>query len=379
MKILQTIPYFNKASGGPVSCTYQLVKGLNDIGVETDILSFLPAKGDVLAYDEFIKYLPDDRKTPLWLSRNMNERMDDSIDDYDIVHVNTIWTWPSHLPVGKSKKAGKLLVISPHGMLYPQALKVSGWKKKLISSLFLRKDIRKADCIHATSMEEAWHIRDFGVSNPIAVIPNCICVENYPEPRNKSNQKRRFGFVGRLNPIKNIDILIKAWISLGEKTNGCELEIIGGGEPEYEKYLKDIASSNKMHNISFLGFLSGNELHSAVRNLDYQILPSKSENFGMVVPEALICGVPVIASKGTPWEILEKEKCGWWVEPTVESIAEAIDQVIYIPEDARREMGDRGRQMVMDNFSSSAVALKMKHLYLWLLGKASKPNFIYED
>lgn len=379
MKILQTIPYFNKASGGPVSCTYQLVKGLNGIGVKTDILSFLPAQEDMLANDSFIKYLPDDRKTPLWLSHNMSRTLNKTVNDYDIVHVNTIWTWPSHLPVGKAKKAGKPLVISPHGMLYPQALMVSGWKKEIISKLFLRKDLSKADCIHATSEEEARHIRDFGVSNPIAVIPNCICVENYPKPRKEPNQKRRFGFVGRLNPIKNIDILIKAWISLGEKTGDWELEIIGSGEPEYENYLKSIAKSCKNQNIIFKGFLSGDELHTAVRNLDFQILPSKSENFGMVVPEALVCGVPVIASKGTPWGLLEKYNCGWWIESTETSIAETIYEAIETTEDRRREMGKNGRNLVMDKFGSIAVANKMHELYKWLLGAADKPDFVYED
>lgn len=378
MKILHTIPYFNKASGGPVSCTYQLVKGLDDIGLDTHILSFLPPQDDILAKDRFIKYLADDRKTPLWFSRNMSQRLVASLHDYDLVHVNTIWTWPSHLPVSKAIKAGIPLVISPHGMLYPQALKVSAWKKKLISALFLKSDLKKADCLHATSPQEATHIRDFGITKPIAVIPNCICIDDYPAPRTRLNQKRRFGFVGRLNPIKNIDLLLKAWISLGGKTRDCQLEIIGSGEPEYEKYLKSIALGSTTHNIRFLGFLSGEKLHTAVRNLDFQILPSKSENFGMVVPEALICGVPVIASTGTPWQLLETEKCGRWVEPTTEVLRSALLWAIELPEDLRHNMGERGRNFVIENFSSTAVAAKMKNLYQWLLGQAPKPHFVYE-
>lgn len=379
MKVLHTIPYFNKASGGPVTCTYQLVKGLVNNSIDATILSFQPSPLDMLAEDKFINYLPDDRKTPLWLSSNMSKALELTIRDFDLVHINTIWTWPSHIPVNAARRTEKPLVISPHGMLYPQALNVSGWKKKIIGNLFVRDDLRKADCIHATSEDEMRHIRNYGIEKPIAVIPNCICVEEYPLPRIKKNTIRRIGFTGRLNPIKNIDLIIKAWAKLGHRTDGCELVIIGEGDKEYANSLKQLAKDSDINNITFTGFLSGQELKEAILHLDFQILPSKSENFGMVVAEALLCGVPVIASKGTPWKILEEKNCGWWVDADVDSLTTAINNAISIEESTRLEMGQRGRELIVKQFSSRAIALKMTELYNWLLGRSPKPDFVYED
>lgn len=376
MKILHTIPYFNKASGGPTSCTYQLVKGLVETGIESEILSFLPAKNDIIAFDNFIRYLPDDRKTPLCLSWNLSNELKRIIHNYDLIHINTIWTWPSHISVNRAKSAGIPIVISPHGMLYPQALKVSSWKKKLIGRLYVNDDLKVADCLHATSEEEAKYIRDYGLTNPIAVIPNCLDVSNYPHPRTSSNAKRQFGFTGRLNPIKNIDLLLAAWYRLGDKTQQAELIIIGDGEQNYVEALKDYVRQKRMRNVTFTGFLSGERLQNMVQSLDFQILPSKSENFGMVVPEALICGVPVIASKGTPWSVLDERECGWWVDATIDSLANAFVKAMNISEEKRVIMGQAGRELVLEKYSSDAVARQMSELYHWILSSGKKPSFI---
>lgn len=376
MKVLQTIPYFNKASGGPTSCTYQLVKGLIENGLNCDILSFLPKEDDILANDDFIHYLADDRKTPLWFSKNLSNELSININCYDLVHINTIWTWPSHIAVTKAKIAGLPIIISPHGMLYPQALKVSSWKKKIIGNWYVNKDLKTANCIHATSEEEAKYIREYGLTNPIAIIPNCLDISKYPQPRTTPNPIRRFGFTGRLNPIKNLDLLLSAWHMLGTQTNNAELVIIGDGEPSYVRYLKNYTEQRQMTNVTFTGFLSGSTLRDTVRSLDFQILPSKSENFGMVVPEALICGVPVIASKGTPWQSLEERECGWWIESTVDSLAETISNAIALTEDTRLKMGKAGRKLVIEKYSSDAVAQQMKKLYGWILNSGDKPSFV---
>lgn len=376
MKILQTIPYFNKASGGPTSCTYQLVKGLVDQGVNCDILTFRPVENDIIATDNFIHYLSDDRKTPLWLSRNFTDEFKRTAKNYDIIHVNTIWTWPSHVPVRLAKKARLPIVISPHGMLYPQALSVSAWKKKLIGGWYVNADLKTADCLHATSEEEARHIRNYGLTNPIAIIPNGLDVSVYPQQRTTRNLKIKFGFTGRLNPIKQVDLLLTAWHRLGTKTENAELVIIGDGDPEYVASLKEYVVQNGMSNVSFTGFLSGLDLREMVRSLDYQILPSKSENFGMVVPEALICGVPVIASQGTPWSVLEERGCGWWIDVSEKSLVETITAAMAVNESERSAMGQRGRDLVLERFSSYAIAGQMKELYEWLLNKGEKPSFV---
>ena len=177
------------------------------------------------------------------------------------------------------------------------------------------------------------------------------------------NLDKRFGFVGRINPIKNIDLLLEAWAKLGNKTENCELIIAGEGDAIYKKQLTDFVADKKLTNVVFCGFLSGNELTEMVSSFDYQLLVSKSENFGMVIPEALICGVPCIATQGTPWGELNTHNCGWWINDGVDNIASAIENAISTSETTRKEMGLRGRQLVIDNYSVNAVADKLIKVY----------------
>lgn len=379
MKILHTISGLNISSGGPTSCTYNLIKGLRDEGIEADILTLMPRDDSdkIIADDSFIKALPNDARTPLVYSSNFRRYLSSHIG-YDLYHANGLWTCPTHFTAEIAKKQNKPCVIAPHGMLYPQALQVSAWKKKIVSTVFQRKDLETASCLQATCMAELEHIRAFGLNNPVAVIPNGLVIDDSLEIRKTSNSVRRFAFVGRLNRIKNVDLLLSAWSKLGNKTHNCELLIIGDGDTAYKKELEEFATANKLNNVRFLGFIMGKDLQKLVHSIDFQILPSKSENFGMVVPEALIQGVPVIASKGTPWSDLETFDCGWWVDNDIDTLISTLLIAINLSEQDRLGMGERGRTLVLRHYSIKSVSLRMKQLYEWLVYKNIKPEYVYE-
>lgn len=379
MKILHTISGLNISSGGPTSCTYNLIKGLRDEGIEADILTLMPRDDSdkIIADDSFIKVLPNDARTPLVYSSNFRRYLSSHIG-YDLYHANGLWTCPTHFTAEIAKKQNKPCVIAPHGMLYPQALQVSAWKKKIVSTVFQRKDLETASCLQATCMAELEHIRAFGLNNPVAVIPNGLVIDDSLEIRKTSNSVRRFAFVGRLNRIKNVDLLLSAWSKLGDKTRNCELLIIGDGDTAYKKELEEFATANKLNNVRFLGFIMGKDLQKLVHSIDFQILPSKSENFGMVVPEALIQGVPVIASKGTPWSDLETFDCGWWVDNDIDTLISTLLIAINLSEQDRLGMGERGRTLVLRHYSIKSVSLRMKQLYEWLVYKNIKPEYVYE-
>jgi glycosyltransferase involved in cell wall biosynthesis len=152
------------------------------------------------------------------------------------------------------------------------------------------------------------------------------------------------------------------------------LVLTGSGSSDYENFLKEKASG---YNIHFTGFLDKKEKETVINSLSYLVLPSQSENFGMVVPEALIKGIPVIASKGTPWEELNTHHCGWWVENDVDTLAASIQKAIDTPENERIEMGKRGQELVKNNYSIEVVAKKMIRLYDWILNGGEKPEFVY--
>ena len=132
-----------------------------------------------------------------------------------------------------------------------------------------------------------------------------------------------------------------------------------------------------MRNVRFTGFLSGKEKDQAIASLSVLAMPSEFENFGNVIVEGLIRKIPCIATYGAPWKELRTHQCGWWIEYTQEAITEAVKEAFHTPKESLKEMGWRGRKLAEDNYSVLSVALKMKSLYEWILGKGDKPEFVF--
>ena len=158
-----------------------------------------------------------------------------------------------------------------------------------------------------------------------------------------------------------------------------ELLIIGSGDKSYEKFLYDEAKRLKLSNVRFTGFLVGEEKDKAITELSVLVVPSDFENFGNIVSEALVRGVPVIASKGTPWKELESYNCGWWINNDQDTITQTILKAYNVGKDIRFNMGMNGKSLMCNNYSVDVLGAKMKSLYEWVLGQASKPDFVYED
>ena len=179
------------------------------------------------------------------------------------------------------------------------------------------KDIDRAACLHTACMQEMAYIREAGYKTPVAVIPNPVIMQSDQDFSEKRND-RRIGFLGRLHPRKRVELLIYAFARLAHPD--AELIIMGSGEDEYENFLKKEVSRLHIKNVVFTGMVSGEDKYGLLSSLSVLCVPSDFENFGMIVPEALMIKVPVMASLGTPWEDLRKYKCGWWIENKVETI-----------------------------------------------------------
>lgn len=387
MKILQTIGGMNAMSGGPSTCTYDLLKTINQLpGHPTvDLLAVGSAtsKDRILGIGEdWFKSVDYDYKTPLAYSFNISKYLESS--DYDIYHTNGIWMHVNHQTCLESRKKGKPYIISTHGMLYQSALRRNYWKKWPMLKLWFEKDIRNATCCHATCVPEMHEIRKFGYGGPIAVIGNPVDVPEFSmkllEDR-INNQKNKhglkIGFLGRLHPIKKIENLIKALALFNKKE--VNLIIIGSGDKDYEDYLKSEINNLKLTSqVKLIGFVNGQDKYQILSNLDCLFVPSEMENFGMIVPESLIVGTPVMASYGTPWKSLQTENCGWWADNSPNSIVKILDELYNMSPLKNILMGIRGRKYILQEFSSEKVATKMIELYKWILEGGEKPENVYE-
>ena len=382
MKILQTISGLGAHSGGTSTCTYDLLVAMHQLNCNVDLMTLQTT--DLMGNGEqWIKALPNDSLGSYGYSRNMNHFLQQSA--YDLYHTNGMWMHCNHITCTKARKKNKPYIITPHGMLYPIALRRSYWKKWPLIQLYFKKDIFEATCLHATCKQEMNNIRLFGYKGPIAIIANPTSVPHYAsllfeKKKNtflECNLPKKFGFLGRLHPRKKVENLLYGVANITDQQD-CELVIMGKGDNAYEQFLRNEAERLKLKNVTFRGFVSGKEKYEELAQLSCLFVPSDFENFGMIITEALSVGTPVMASLGTPWEKLNTNNCGWWINRTPENISNVMKQVIEMPVNQLIAMGERGRQLISDNYTDTQVALKMKHLYKWILDGSNKPEFVYE-
>ena len=383
MRILQTIYDLTALSGGPSTCVCDMMQGLFDIKVPVDLLTVKPADSNIKNLGDgsaWLKEVAYDYKTPIRYSRNIRKALAGS--DYDLYHANALWTDCTHATCAFARKTGKPYILSPHGMLYPTALAISRWKKIPMLKIWFNKDIREATCLHATCQQEAEYCRQFGFKGPIAVIPNAVVIPKDVDIKNgiyrDHKGRRQFGFLGRLHPIKKVENVIYAIAKLSDELKSqVSFQVMGKYDDDYELWLKN--EVNRMHLedcVDFVGFVSGKEKYERLSKLVALMVPSAQENFGMIVPEALICGTPVYASLGTPWEELNDCDTGWWKDNAPETIAGVIKEFLYKSEKDLLVMGQNGRQLIEEKYEQHKVASMMMRLYEWIVNGGEKPNFV---
>lgn len=377
MKVLQVISGMGLKSGGPTTCTFNLIKGIRELGVLADLLTFDANTDDeIISREPFMNIIKPSDSPRFGFSKELKDWIEKNCD-YDIYHINALWQYAPHAAARFAHKNLKPYVISTHGMLYPEGLKKSKWFKKIALTLYQSKDLTNATAFHATSEEEKKYIRAFGLVQPIAVIPNAIDTSNFGTPNFEPKVgKRKVGFMGRINPIKNIESLLQGWAKASSVTSEHELVIIGDGDPLYKRSLVELADKLGVTNIYYTGFVTGAEQEKILNELSFLVLPSFSENFGMVVPEALWKGVPVIASTGTPWQELETYNCGWWVGNDPDSLSLAITKALLLNENERISMGVKGNALISEQYTIAVIGQKMKLFYEWILGRIEKPEFV---
>lgn len=298
---------------------------------------------------------------------------------FDIVHYHGIWDFMIHHLSNYCCKKKVPFIISPRGMLEPWSLTQKKIKKRIALFFYQYQDLMKARCIHATSKMEAENIIKLGFNNPITIIPNGIDISEF-QVANKSNKnnKSTILFLSRLHPKKGIEFLIIAWSQL-DKTlrQNWQVEIAGNGDDSYIAFLQGLIFKKGLTSeISIIGEKFDNGKLAAYNRADLFVLPTYSENFGIVVAEALAYGVPVITTKGTPWEELNTHNAGWWIDLGAEPLAATLTKAVQLPRERLWQMGINGRKLVEEKYRIDIVAKQMIALYRWILNEDDKPEFV---
>lgn len=314
------------------------------------------------------------------LSTQLAGALRERADHVDIVHNHSLWSMANVaagwvVPGHRAK-----LVTSPRGTLSAWALAHSRAVKRALWPLQQRA-LTRADLLHATSDEEHDEIRALGLIAPVLVVPNGIDIPPLPEQparteHDNPDRVRTLLFLSRIHPKKGIDRLLHAWQHLHPRFPDWQLVIAGRGEPAHVAEVTSLAGSLRLPRVHFPGPLYGAKKSAAYADADLFVLPTHSENFGMVVAEALAHGRPVVVSRGAPWSGLEAHRCGWWVDQSNDALTAALDNAMTMDAGERSEMGRRGRNWMMNDYGWSSVARRMSEAYLWLASDGPRPETV---
>lgn len=374
MNIIHTVPSIALKYGGPPRSVTQLCANFKELHQPVRLHSFYHKNEENIKVSDDIdlKLVPRNRKliTDLDLLGNGNCNV--------LLHHHGIWLKCAHDVIQFGHLNQIPVILSPRGMLEPWALKHNYYKKKIAWWLYQKSDLNKVKGFHATAYSEAEHIRKLGFSQPIAVIPNGVALPKLSVTNIKEKKIKPFKkvlFLSRLHPKKGLDILLKSWSKISPLN--AKLEIVGNDDRGYKAKLISLISQLGLNDqVSISEPQYGLDKVSKYQSADLFVLPSYSENFGIVVAEALSYGIPVITTKGCPWEDLETYKCGWWTDITVDSFSNALSEAINLSSNDLRDMGERGIKLVEEKYQWGQIAEQMFLFYKFLLNEGERPKFV---
>jgi glycosyltransferase involved in cell wall biosynthesis len=373
--------------GGPSYSVPRLCAALSEAGVDTRLLSV--AVEGATPTDEVIdgysdrRFSWDNARIPIFRglrqSNGLAQELRRTMTETDVIHNHGLWLLPNMLAGREALRKRKPFIISPRGMLSPVAFAFSRWKKRMAWNLWQGSIVRQASCIHVTSELEYQEVRTFGLANPIAIIPNGIDIPEMPlQPRAQDKKTRTVLSLGRIHPKKGLDRLIQSWAKLENDYPNWRLRIIGPTEHEHDRELHTLATMLGATRVYIEKPVYGDAKKEVYQNADLFVLPTLSENFGLTIAEALAMGMPAISTKGAPWNGLETENCGWWVEQGVEPLTLALKNAMASPDKVLRVMGANGRAWMARDFSWDRIARDMLGVYRWLMNEGDLPSQIRE-
>jgi glycosyltransferase involved in cell wall biosynthesis len=275
-----------------------------------------------------------------------------------VVHVHGVWTASNLAACISARSLGVPCVISPHGMLMPAAMRRSNLKKRAALWACVRRNLEAAAVVHVSSEAERASVLAVAPRARTRVIPwgVDVCPADAAETRRDSG-RRRAAYVGRIIPLKGVDDLLAAWAEV--RPCGWDLRFVGD-DPEGHggRLAQAIAATDLGGTVSVHPAMGRDDVARLIRQLDLLVLPSHSENFGMVVAEALAAGVPVITTTATPWSDVVDRQCGWWVPDTPAGLAGAIADATSRSDANLTAMGERGRSWMQDSFAWPTIAAR---------------------
>ncbi|HTQ79454.1 MAG TPA: glycosyltransferase [Thermoanaerobaculia bacterium] len=389
MKILHVIPTYLPAwrHGGPIFAVHGLARALAARGHEVTVFTTdvhgtgkldVPLATPVDLDGVRVYYFGVTFPERLYRSPAMGAALEKLVPEVDLVHLHSVFLWPTAAAARAAEKSGVPYLLAPRGMLVEDLLQKRGrWRKRLWIDLVERRTLRAAAGLHVTSEIEAEEVKRLSLPlPPIHLVPNGVEAPLKPgnedalAPAVRGALERRplLLFLGRVNWKKGLDRLIPALAALPEAT----LAIAGNDEEGYQAHLLKLARQHGVEaRVLFLGSVHGADKAALLYGATVLVLPSYSENFGNSVLEAMAVGTPVAVTPEVGLAGVIAESGAGIVTPgDPESLGAALRQLLADPAQLER----RGRQgaRAAQRFSWPTVAARMEAVYAALARSRAK-------
>jgi glycosyltransferase involved in cell wall biosynthesis len=385
MRILHVVPTYLPATryGGPIFAVHGLCRSLAARGHHVVVFttnvdgpndSAVPRGVPVPLDGIHVRYFPSTILRRIYWSPALSRALDSDLAGFTLVHLHSVFLWPTWAAARLAKKARIPYVISPRGMLVKELIER---KSRLAKSAWIRliekRNLENASAIHATSQLEAEEIQRFGWRLPgVATIPNGIDeiideIEGSDSDGVSKDVKELTAkqplilFLGRISWKKGLDRLLHAFAL----THGGKLAIVGPDDENLTPRLAQLARDLQVADrVQFLPrTVLGPDKEYLYQSAKVFVLPSYSENFGNTVLEAMRRGVPVVVTPEVgSAEIVRESGAGIVVLGDPEPLSAAIGRFMEDPGLAR-SMGEAGKGHVMTYYSWARIAACMEDLY----------------
>ncbi len=374
MRLVHIVPSLEARHGGPSNSVPSLAAACAELGHEVELLTTAPSAGSTHTTGHLtVSTYPRGRPERFCPSAGLHAAL--AQVSADVLHHHSLWLRPLHYAHQASRRLHAKLVISPRGMMSPWAWDHHRRRKQFASTFLHPGALAAAHGWHATSAEEADDIRRLGFRQPVCVAPNGVrqpsadqllaaraaWLEQCPALRNRPVAL----FYSRLHRKKRLRELLQVWLAA---PRGDWFLLLVGLPEEYTvaEVQGWIAAAGATDRVAVF---DGTDQPAPYAAASLFLLPSHSENFGLVIAEAMAAGVPALVTDTTPWTALNAEGRGWCV-PWAQ-FNRALQTALAEPATGLTERGRRARAWVLQEFSWEKSARDLLDFYQQLPGSPS--------
>lgn len=377
MRIIHSVSHLDEEASGPSYSVPRLANSLSNFDNLVTLISLYRGRPPCIDTSkiEHINFQQSNKLRILGRSPSMKEWINNlNSTELDIFHSHGLWMMPNIYPSYICKKLNKPHIIAPRGTLNPEALRFSRFNKSIMWTICQRKVLKDATAFHATSYDEAANIRELGFSQPIIISPNGVDIPTTKLYIPSSNNT--ILYLGRIHKKKGLDVLLKAWSEIESEYPHWRLRIIGKGNKNYVNLLNSEIRNLKLKRVKIEQELYGKDKQKAFQMAQLFILPTRGENFGMVIAEALAAGLPVITTMGAPWPDLENKKCGWRVNLNEYELKLILKKALKISSTELESMGRNGIDWMRNSYSWDKISSELTQAYGWIINGGTPPHNI---